>query len=175
MSRAALNRSLAVKARSGRLLEDPFDILLDYEPEDAHKSAALPIHGNARTLNLDGILATNIVQLRTFEQEILSLSTPEEVFDEITRTVQHVEPLKPGTARTPSEAFQLLFRLGVMRLTVKQMTSMVNHKSNIYIRAIGFLLLRYTCPPAELWSWFEPAIDDPTPFQPSGAARGGTV
>lgn len=175
MSRAALNRSLAVRARSGRLLEDPFDILLDYEPEDAHKAAALPIHGNARTLNMDGILATNIVQLRTFEQEVLSLSTPEAVWEEIIRTVHHVEPLKPGTARTPSEAFQLLFRLGVMRLTAKQLTSMVNHRTNAYVRAIGFLYLRYTCPPAELWPWFEPAIDDPAPFQPSGAARGGTV
>ncbi|CAN0189290.1 unnamed protein product, partial [Ectocarpus sp. 13 AM-2016] len=36
-----------------------------------------------------------------------------------------------------------------------------------FIRAIGFLYLRYTCPPKELWGWLEPYMDDEEEFKPS--------
>jgi len=175
MSRAALNRALQVKARAGRLFSDPFDVLADYQPDEEHKAAALPIHGNERTLNMEGILATNIVQSRHFEEAILPLSSPEEVWEEVQRSVDTVEPMQPGTARTPTEAFMLLFRLGVMRLTRKQMYAMINHRDSAYVRALGYLYLRYTCPPSDLWMWCEAAVDDPTPFQPAGEHRGGTM
>lgn len=37
---------------------------------------------------------------------------------------------------------------------------MVTHKDSPYIRAIGFLYLRFVCEPKNLWSWFrEYAMD----------------
>lgn len=32
---------------------------------------------------------------------------------------------------------------------------------------MGFLYLRYTCDPEELWKWFEPYLDDPEEFNAS--------
>ncbi|CAN0468455.1 unnamed protein product [Laminaria digitata] len=40
-----------------------------------------------------------------------------------------------------------------------------------FIRAVGFLYLRYTCPPkasdGTLWGWLEPYVDDEEEFKPS--------
>ena len=36
-----------------------------------------------------------------------------------------------------------------------------------FIRAIGFLYVRYTQPPESLWSWFEKFLDDTEEFYPS--------
>lgn len=33
-----------------------------------------------------------------------------------------------------------------------------------YIRAVGFLYLRYTCDPEKLWGWYEPYLDDKEEF-----------
>ncbi len=38
-----------------------------------------------------------------------------------------MEPLSPGTARTPSTGFCLLVKLCTMRLTVKQMQGLLDH------------------------------------------------
>jgi pre-mRNA-splicing factor 38B len=34
-----------------------------------------------------------------------------------------------------------------------------------YIRGVGFLYLRYCCPPKQLWDWFEPYLDDDEPLK----------
>lgn len=36
-----------------------------------------------------------------------------------------------------------------------------------YIRVVGFLYLRFTCDPEELWTWFEPYLEDPEEFNAS--------
>lgn len=33
---------------------------------------------------------------------------------------------------------------------------------NRYIKALGLTYLRFTLPPAQLWEWFEPMLDDDT-------------
>jgi pre-mRNA-splicing factor 38B len=55
----------------------------------------------------------------------------------------------------------------LMRLTLKQMKGLLDTGDCPYVRAIGFLYLRYTCPPKDLWSWFEPYIEDEETFAPS--------
>ena len=40
-----------------------------------------------------------------------------------------------------------------------------------HIRALGFLYLRYVCKPSELWSWFEPYLDDEEEIQIQGGPR----
>jgi len=55
-----------------------------------------------------------------------------------------------------------------MRLTHKQVKTMITYKKAPYIRGIGFLFLRFVCPPEKLWDWFEPYLDDPEEFSPGG-------
>lgn len=44
---------------------------------------------------------------------------------------------------------------------------MLNHKDSPYIRAIGFLFLRYCCNPRSRWEWFPYYIQDTEQFSPS--------
>lgn len=174
MSRAALQWAAQSRAKAGRNYATPWEAVEAHAPDEEHLSnpGLLKIWGNQRTFNVEEILATNIVTSKDFI-DWLPCEDPQEVLEEINRSVTSVEPFKVG--RTPSLAFTLLFRLFVFRLTKKQITAMINHPSNLYLRAIGFLYLRYACPPTELWSWVEPAIDDPTPFWPAGRDRGGRM
>ena len=87
--------------------------------------------------------------------------------DEIYPSVNHVGPWQTGTTRIPSTAFCLLLKFFLMRLTVKQMKGLLHTDDCPYVRAIGFLYLRYTCPPSELWGWFEPFLEDEEEFAPS--------
>ena len=79
----------------------------------------------------------------------------------------HVEPWQTGTTRVPSTAFCLLMKFFLMRLTTKQMKGLLNTGDCSHVRAIGFLYLRYTCPPKDLYGWFEPYLEDPEEFHPS--------
>lgn len=65
----------------------------------------------------------------------------------------------------PSTAFCLLLRLLTLRSTTNQMTLMLNHKDSPYIRAIGFLYLRYNCDPDILFQWLDPYLYDDEPIQ----------
>jgi len=67
--------------------------------------------------------------------------------------------------KSPSEAFCLLLRLLTMRSTSNQMVLMLDHKDSPFIRAIGFLYLRYTCDPSQLFKWLKPYLFDDEPIQ----------
>lgn len=54
-----------------------------------------------------------------------------------------------------------------MRLTKKQVTGLLTHSDSPYIRAIGFLYLRYACDPKQIWDWYAPYLDDSEEFAPS--------
>ncbi|CAO3620140.1 unnamed protein product [Cunninghamella echinulata] len=77
-----------------------------------------------------------------------------EIFNEVT----NLAPFVTGT--TPSTAFCCLFKMWTLRLTVKQLENMIDHPDSVYIRAIGFLYLRYVCAPAQLWDWLGYYLDD---------------
>jgi len=47
-----------------------------------------------------------------------------------------------------------------LKLSQKQVQAVLDHPDSVYIRAIGFLFLRHTCPPQELLTWIEPYLDD---------------
>lgn len=47
-----------------------------------------------------------------------------------------------------------------MRATDKQMKLMLDHKDSPYIRAVGFLYLRFACEPQQLWEYIEPYLYD---------------
>jgi pre-mRNA-splicing factor 38B len=37
---------------------------------------------------------------------------------------------------------------------------MLKHPDSPYIRAVGFLYLRFVCEPKQLWSWLQPYVTD---------------
>lgn len=69
--------------------------------------------------------------------------------------------------RVVSTAFCCLYKLMTLHLTREHLREVLDCKDNPYIRAIGFLFLRYTCPPTDIWGWIEPYLDDDEEFNPS--------
>lgn len=85
--------------------------------------------------------------------------------DEIYNQVTYLEPWVAGKGvGTPSSAFCLLYKLFTLKLTVKQIRVLLRHKDSPYIRALGFLYLRFGADPRVLWSWFEPYLQDEEPI-----------
>jgi len=54
-----------------------------------------------------------------------------------------------------------------MKLSRREINDTLSHPDSPYIRAVGFLLLRYICNPKEIWSWVSSYVDDPEEFKPS--------
>ncbi|GAB2224828.1 hypothetical protein Droror1_Dr00005605 [Drosera rotundifolia] len=123
---------------------------------------------------LEQVLRMNILSSDYFK-ELYRLKTYHEVIDEIYNQVDHVEPWMTGNCRGPSTAFCLLYKFFTMKLTVKQMQGLLKHPDSPYIRAIGFLYLRYAADPKTLWGWFEPYIKDDEEFSPGSNGKMTTM
>ncbi|XP_055904878.1 pre-mRNA-splicing factor 38B isoform X2 [Eupeodes corollae] len=65
-----------------------------------------------------------------------------------------------GAGGIVSTAFCLLYKLYTLRLTRKQVNGLLNHSDSPYIRALGFMYIRYTQPPADLYDWYEDYLLD---------------
>jgi len=91
----------------------------------------------------------------------------QELMDEITKRVTHMEPWAAGTSRNASTAWCILVKLCQFRLTTKQLQSMLRKTGQPYVRAMGFLYLRLVVDPKSLWDWMEDFVDDPEMFAPS--------
>uniref|UniRef100_UPI00358F2C6B pre-mRNA-splicing factor 38B-like isoform X1 n=3 Tax=Myxine glutinosa TaxID=7769 RepID=UPI00358F2C6B len=65
-----------------------------------------------------------------------------------------------GTGGIVSTAFCLLYKLFTLKLTRKQVNGLITHPDSPYIRGLGFMYIRYTQPPPDLWDWFEAYLDD---------------
>jgi len=140
----------------------------------------LQFHGNERTMNLNPLILTNIQGSPYFKVELFGVKTFHEVVDEIYYKVDHLEPWATGSRKTAgrsqtgmcggvrgvsaggivSSAYCLLYKLYTLKLSKKQVMSLINHCDSPYIRGLGFMFLRYTLPPGSLWDWFEPYMDD---------------
>ena len=59
-----------------------------------------------------------------------------------------------------STAYCILYKLYTLKLTRKQVTGLMVHKDSPYIRGLGFMYVRYTQAPQDLWDWYEPYLDD---------------
>ncbi|GMJ01254.1 hypothetical protein HRI_003794600 [Hibiscus trionum] len=123
---------------------------------------------------LEKVLCMNILSSDYFK-ELYRLKTYHEVIDEIYNQVDHVEPWMTGNCRGPSSAFCLLYKFFTMKLTVKQMHGLLKHLDSPYIRAVGFLYLRYAADPKTLWTWFEPYIKDEEEFSPGSSGQMTTM
>ncbi|XP_053549801.1 pre-mRNA-splicing factor 38B [Bombina bombina] len=143
----------------------------------------LPLWGNEKTMNLNPMILTNILSSPYFKVQLYELKTYHEVVDEIYFKVTHVEPWEKGSRKTAgqtgmcgggkykyvrgvgtggivSTAFCLLYKLFTLKLTRKQVMGLITHTDSPYIRALGFMYIRYTQPPTDLWDWYEDFLDD---------------
>uniref|UniRef100_A0A0D9ZUW6 Pre-mRNA-splicing factor 38 n=1 Tax=Oryza glumipatula TaxID=40148 RepID=A0A0D9ZUW6_9ORYZ len=130
--------------------------------------------GKPIDLLMEKVLCMNIMSSDYFK-ELYRLKTYHEVIDEIYNQVDHVEPWMTGNCRGPSTAFCLLYKFFTMKLTVKQMHGLLKHPDSPYIRAIGFLYLRYVADPKILWTWYEPYLKDDEEFSPGSNGRMTTM
>ncbi|TVU12687.1 hypothetical protein EJB05_46341, partial [Eragrostis curvula] len=123
---------------------------------------------------MEKVLSVNILSSDYFK-ELYRFKTYHEVVDEIYNQVDHVEPWMTGNCRGPSSAFCLLYKLFTMKVTVNQMHGLLKHPDSPYIRAIGFLYLRYVAEPKTLWTWYEPYIKDDEEFSPGSNRKMTTM
>uniref|UniRef100_T1JA16 Pre-mRNA-splicing factor 38 n=1 Tax=Strigamia maritima TaxID=126957 RepID=T1JA16_STRMM len=141
-------------------------------------SNSLPLWGNDKSMNLNSLILTNIQSSHYFKVNLFDLKTYHEVIDEIYYKVTHLEPWEKGSRKTSgqtgmcggvrgvgaggivSTAFCLLYKLFTLKLTRKQVNGLITHCDSAYIRALGFMYIRYTQPPQDLWDWFESYLDD---------------
>ncbi|MCJ8744999.1 hypothetical protein PDJAM_G00125100 [Pangasius djambal] len=148
------------------------------KPPSGKHGNVLPLWGNEKTMNLNPMILTNVLSSPYFKVQLYELKTYHEVVDEIYFKVTHVEPWEKGSRKTAgqtgmcggvrgvgtggivSTAFCLLYKLFTLKLTRKQVMGLITHTDSPYIRALGFMYIRYTQPPADLIEWFEPFLDD---------------
>jgi hypothetical protein len=142
------------------------------QPHAPHSPLPTRRHGNPKTMNMEGVLATTIVSSKVFRFDVLPLESVEDVIADIPAYTTHVEPWEAGvTPRTASPAFLYVFRLACMRLTRGQLRTLLRHV-NPFVRAVALLWVRYTLPPPSQWDWFEPLLADTTSFQASSPPVG---
>ncbi|CAD6190011.1 unnamed protein product [Caenorhabditis auriculariae] len=155
------------------------------------KNNVLPIWGNQTTMNLNTLVLENVKESYYYKNHLIEIDTFQPLIDEIFYQVKHLEPWEKGTRKVQgmtgmcggvrgvgaggvvSSAFCLLYRLFNVRVTRKQLISMLNSRQSQYIRGIGFMYVRYTQPPADLWYWFESYLDDEDEIDPRSG--GGEV
>ncbi|CAM9395331.1 unnamed protein product [Chrysoparadoxa australica] len=171
MSRSALERVVQRRVQAGAPAGQAsvFDPSLNLGGDDENryvKREELPMHGNNRTYNLNSLLAANIVNSEYF-RSLVPMTTYQEIVDEVYTRCSHCAPWATGTSRIPSSLFCLLLKAFSLRFTKNQMNQLLVHEDSPYIRTLGFLYLRYSCPPKELWGWFVDYIDDPEEFKPT--------
>lgn len=153
----------------------------------------LPIWGNEQTMNLNPLILANIQGSSYFKVHLFKLKTYHEVVDEIYYQVKHLEPWERGSRKTAgqtgmcggvrgvgaggivSTAFCLLYKLYTLRLTRKQVNGLLQHTDSPYIRALGFMYIRYTQPPADLFDWYADYLDDEEEVDPRAGGGGSTT
>ncbi|CAG0915818.1 unnamed protein product [Notodromas monacha] len=141
-------------------------------------SNVLPFHGNPTTMNLNALILNNIQSSHYFKVDLYSKKTYHEVILEMYHHVKHLEPWEKGSRKTAgqtgmcggvrgvgaggivSTAFCVLYKLYTLKLTRKQLNGLLNYEDAPHVRAMGFMYIRYTQPPADLWTWFEPYLED---------------
>ncbi|KAF9152540.1 PRP38 pre-mRNA processing factor 38 domain-containing protein B, partial [Linnemannia schmuckeri] len=120
-------------------------------------SNILATHGNERTMNLNSVIFQNIID-SPYLKTIAELETFHEVQTEAQRNVKSMEPFLKGT--TPSTAWVLMYKFWTLRLTVRQIESLIDNAHSVYLRGLGFLYLRFVCKPDQLWDWMGDYLED---------------
>lgn len=154
-------------------------------------AAFAPLTGavdNGKSYNVEKVLRSNIVYSDYYRQ-LCKVTDFMTLVDEMYNEVTHVEPWMSGNARGPSTAFCILYRLFTLAptragddgddetqfLEESQIKHLLDHGDSPYIRAIGFLYLRYACPHKKLLDHLEPYLTDAERFAPTADPRRETT
>jgi PRP38 family len=159
MSRAALWRQEGTAKERELRAEEIFKHACE---AGRRKSSSLPIRGDDTTFHFNPLLLQNCIQSPYFQKCCENLNDWKSVVDEIFYEVKSLQVFQVG--KQPSSAFCLLLRLLTLRITPQQMDSTLSHIDSPYIRAIGFLYLRFSCPPDQMFGWIEPYLQDEEEF-----------
>ncbi|KAI1724136.1 PRP38 family domain-containing protein [Ditylenchus destructor] len=148
------------------------------------KNNILPLWGNTQTMNLNTLVLENIVQSTYYKNYLNEVTSFQQIVDEIYYNVSHLEPWERGTRKTQgmtgmcggvrgvgaggviSTAFCLLYKMFTQRITRKQLVSMLNSPQSVYLRGLGFMYIRFTQPPPDLWNWMEAYLEDDEEIDP---------
>ena len=159
MSRAALWRQEGNALEREKHAEEIFAAACE---EGRRKSGTLPIWGDDSTFHFNPVLLQNCIQSPYFQKCCNNLKDWNSVIDEIYYEVKSLLVFQVG--KQPSTAFCLLLRLLTLRITSNQLISTLKHPDSPYIRAIGFLYLRFVGVPDQIYGWIEPYLQDNDEF-----------
>lgn len=162
MSRSALWRQEGNQKGRQRQAEDLFQLAVE---EGRNSRQKLPIWGPDDTFHFNPMLLQNTIKSSYFQKCCRDITDWSSLVDEIYYQVKHLEPWATGSSKEVSTAFCLLLRLLTLRCTEKQMSLLLDHPDSPYIRAIGFLYLRYVGEPSSIWKWIQPYLYDEEPIQ----------
>mmetsp|Transcript_20907 Transcript_20907/g.33720 ORF Transcript_20907/g.33720 Transcript_20907/m.33720 type:complete len:427 (-) Transcript_20907:241-1521(-) len=122
----------------------------------------MKVDGN---FNMTAMLARKI-QASEYFKSLRELTTVPQLADEIKHNVRSLDPWMKTPNGDAATAFCALYRLCELRPTRKQLTSMLSQKDAPFVRALGFLFLRFAAPADQLLEWFEPYFFDMEQFRP---------
>ena len=145
-----------------------------YELNRNVRPGELPIHGNATTFNMNEMLLDLIFESEYFES-LRGAATFDDIADAVQRHCRHAEPWARGAGREPSSLFCILVKAFTLRLTENEVGRLLASNASPWFCCLGMLYLRYTAPPGDLWSWFEPLLQDDRSFRPSEAQSSETT
>jgi len=140
----------------------------DFDREPGDDTPWVEVWGNRRNYNIDPILHQNILMSDYFKYVNREVHSYQALATETIKECQHIEPYSGyGHRKLPSDAFCFMMKMCMMRVTEMQLKELIDPRSNVYVRAVAFLYLRYTCVPKELWEWYQPFLEEETPIKVS--------
>jgi pre-mRNA-splicing factor 38B len=159
MSRAALVRQEGNVKERERRAEEIFEAAVEEGRQKGRSKNVLALWGSDDSFHFNPLLLKNSIRSPYFQKCCQTLTDWNTVVDQIYYEVQSVQPFASAD-KTPSTAFCLLLRLLTIRMTDHQLDLTLKHADSPYIRAIGFLYLRYAGPPDQVLRWIEPYLLD---------------
>jgi pre-mRNA-splicing factor 38B len=189
MSRAALWRQEGNVKERERVADESYQQLVEVgrsrptaegNASSTNSNAVLPIWGSDETFHFHPVLLQNMIHSSSYFQKRCcgELHDFNAIVDEIYYEVKHVTPFQHSSGASsmsgsasavhssaaPSTAFCLLLRLCLLRITPNQLQKLLRHVDSPYIRAIGFLYLRFVGQPASILETVAPFFYDPEPI-----------
>lgn len=175
MSRSALWRQEGNVKERERRAEELFEKACE-EGRSRSKSTISQWGPDNGMFHFNPVLLQNTIQSPYFQKCCAELMDWTAIIDEIYYKVNHLQVFQ--LAKQPSTAFCLLLRLLCLRMTPHELEQTLYHGDSPFIRAIGFLFLRYGgCCPEQVWSWIQPHLHDDVEFsvEPPGKLRASNV
>ncbi|MES1909378.1 MAG: hypothetical protein MHM6MM_002125 [Cercozoa sp. M6MM] len=117
------------------------------------KNKALPLAVSAPQYGFSNLMARQIYENYYYTSQCVNMTTFNDVINEILNEVTYVTPFVPNSESNPSTAFCLLYKLMTLRLTRRQLLSLVDSEQNGFLRVMGMLYARMALPASELWDW----------------------